>query len=130
MRRFGELAIEQQKSRVLAGINVQDQPAKPLKATRRMWSPERRRYVDYADYKIDHGGEPIRNMRLTGALLGSMHVTSVGEGRVRAGFTPDQNIKAHKAQETERMFGLSPEDKGEVMSEMRAEFGANLRGAR
>lgn len=126
---FGESAIEVMKRRILLGVNVSDQPAKPLKASRRTWDPRIRRYVDYADYKSSIGRNPIRDLFLTGAMLNSLRVTSVGDHGVRIGFPASQMVKAHANQEREPMFGLSPADQRQIFAEMLTAWRIGLEAA-
>lgn len=112
MASFGEHAIAVEGRRILRGMNIYDEAAAPL--TR-----------GYARRKQRAGQPPIRNLRLTGALLAARVVTRAEDGKVRVGFgtQPEQRIKAHTNQEREPQFGLSPLDKHEVAAEMRNEYG-------
>ena len=70
------------RARILSGVNLQDTGARPL-------AP------GYARYKVRHGASPVRNWRLTGALMNSMDVTRATDGYATIGFRgEDQRIRA------------------------------------
>jgi len=63
-------------------------------------------------------------------MLESRKVTRAEDGKVRVGFGNQmQYLKAHKNQEREAQFGLSPADQQDVAREMRAEYGEEWRRA-
>lgn len=135
MRAVALAARDSIRARILSGVNLSDAPARPLG-----------RY--YAAYKIRAGAQPIRNWKLTGALMASMGVTRCTEQYSTVGFRgEDQRMKA-RMQETgysykgarvrvsrlgftrvigahwrggaEPMFGLSPNDQHAVRRAIRS----------
>lgn len=95
------------KARILSGLNVRDEDAKPL-------SPK------YARFKQRQGGSNIRDWYLSGRTMGSLHVISADEHGFRIGFT-DPTIQKRVAinQTRDQMFGASPDDK-QKLAELRA----------
>jgi hypothetical protein len=105
MRQIGEHAIQVMKNRLHAGVDVLDQPARPLGEK-------------YAKRKARLGKQPIRDILLTGNTLGSVQVTESGEGHVKVsikGATPFR--KAIFNQNQDPWFGLSDTDDERLLGE-------------
>lgn len=117
------------RSRILSGVNLQDAGARPLVA-------------GYVRAKVRKGGVPIRNWKLTGALMNALDVTRSTDNYATIGFHgEDQRTKARFLQAgggyrapgkqggikrwkagPEPMFGLSPNDRRAASGIMRASF--------
>lgn len=99
MRIVAEAAARAEEDRWRRGQNVHDLAAKPLSAR-------------YARRKQRKGGSPIRDMRLTGALITAHQPTRITENYAVVDFSSaQQSEKAWINQEIEEMVGLSPADK-------------------
>jgi hypothetical protein len=134
MRAVALAARDSMRTRILSGVNLYDAPA-----------PALGRY--YAAYKTRAGAQPIRNWKLTGALMASMDVTRCTETYLTVGFRgEDQRTKArmqsrgmsYKGERVkstqwgtrrigvawrggaEPMFGLSPNDQHAVRRAIRS----------
>ena len=113
MNAIGQAAVESSRARILLGLNVNDAPARPLSK-------------GYAKQKVRAGQPPIRNWRLTGALLASMEVQGKTLNSVSFGFTSINYAKLMKLaawnSNVEHMTGLSPRDRDNVDRVMQTEF--------
>lgn len=117
MRALALAARDSMRTRILSGVNLSDSPARPLG-----------RY--YAAYKTRAGAQPIRNWKLTGALMASMDVTRCTEQYSTVGFRgEDQRLKARRQSSgrsyKNTMFGLSPNDQHAVHRAIRSAWLAN-----
>lgn len=92
-------ALGLESARVSLGINAHDQPAKPLSKA-------------YEKSKVKQGGKPIRDLHLTGDMMGARGITEIGEKSVEIGFNDGlQYAKAAHNEQIEPMLGPSPHDK-------------------
>ena len=104
MKRIGTYVRQQVTERVLKGLDVNDRRMKPLSKS-------------YAAKKAALGQPAIRNMQLSGAMLGSMDVVEVSAGRVVVGFNDEgQLAKAQRNDDRQgsRWYGLSPANESKV----------------
>lgn len=104
MKRIGLYVRQQVTERVLKGLDVNDRSMKPLSKK-------------YAAKKAAMGQPPIRNMQLSGAMLGSMDVVKVSSNQAVVGF--DRGSELVKAQINDdrkgsHWFGLSPQNEVKV----------------
>jgi hypothetical protein len=91
------------RSRIRAGVNAEDNPAKPLKSK----GPR----GGYAGWKARLGLNPLRDWTVRGRTLRSLQVKTVSENRGVIGFTDDQSDRiAHINNLREKAFGVSPND--------------------
>lgn len=98
--------------RIGKGLNANDQPAKPLK-------PGRNGHRGYPDYKIAHGLQPLRDWLWTGRTMRSLKVKSANENRAVIGFVdPKADLVSHVNNLREKAFGISPNDKNAITSEV------------
>lgn len=99
--RMGRIAgaVERlQQERTLAGLDAQDRPVKPLAEK-------------YKRRKQRLGKRPVRDMRLTGNMMGALATTELSDREFAVGFrgaTPKK--KAHFRQLFDGFFGISPGD--------------------
>ena len=101
--RIGAKAIETVTQRCAKGLNVNDRAGKQL-------SPS------YRARKIALGQPGIRNLMLSGAMLGSMTVVEADQGHVTIGFTRQAELAvAAKNQDRDPFFGLSKNDEGKIL---------------
>ena len=120
MNTVGQAAVDSSRARILAGLNVHDAPALPL-------SPK------YAKRKVRAGQPPIRNWKLTGALLASMDVQRTEVNSVSFGFTSADTIKLQKLaawnQNREQIMGVSPRDQANIDTSLQSEFSDEVAGS-
>jgi len=118
MNEIANFAVQVIKERDAKGIDVLDQPAKPLQPK-------------YAKRKAAKGLPAVRDERFTGNMLGSIHVTEADETHARVkieGATPQK--KAIFTQNIDPWFGLSNDDQGRVLNEkVRPIFAQNIEDA-
>ncbi len=106
VRTLASTAIATEERRIGTATNVHDQPAKALNPA-------------YAREKTREGAQPIRDYRLTGALLFSRQITSSADHAAAIGFSDSlQEAKAEQIETYEQMFGLSPRDELAVGQEV------------
>lgn len=113
MHDIGTFAVQAMKERVANQIDVFGQPVKPLQPK-------------YAKRKAAKGLNPVRDLRFTGNMLGSVHVTESDETHVKVkveGATPIK--KGIFNQNIEPWFGLSHDDDQRVLHEKIAPIFAN-----
>src|SRR5581483_5839740 len=104
MLSIGNAVRDSIAQRIGKGLNVNDDPAKPLK-------PGRNGHRGYPDYKIAHGLQPFRDWFWTGRTMRSLKVKSTSENRVVIGFVdPNADRIAHLNNLREQQFGVSPKD--------------------
>jgi hypothetical protein len=95
-------ALGLESARLGHAINVFDQPARPLSRI-------------YKKAKVKAGGQPIRDLHLTGAMLGSRGIVAEQEKSVNVGFTDSLEFAKAAHNETfEHMLGVSPGDELQV----------------
>jgi hypothetical protein len=105
MQGLGDLVVHLNKTRLAAGKNVLDSPAKPLK-------PGRAGRRGYPDYKSRRGLQPVRDWNWTGRTLRGMRTLAANENRVIVGFSdPVADFRAAVNNRRERQFGVSPADR-------------------
>ncbi len=105
MLTIGNVVVESIKDRLHKGLNVSDQPAKPLK-------PGRNGKRGYPDYKAARGLQPFRDWIWTGRTVRSLKVKQASENRCVIGFIdPNADRIAHVNNLRERAFGISPRDR-------------------
>lgn len=105
MQAIGQVAADSIKTRILAGVNVQDQPSKALKPG----------YLKRKVKGAQKGHAPLRDWFFRGVTLGSLKVKSADENRVTVGFVNDQADRiAHINNLREKAFGVSPNDRKAV----------------
>ena len=117
MHEIGQRAVEVMKERVAQGVDVLDQPAKPLQPK-------------YAERKRKAGKQPIRDIRFTGNTLGSLQVDEANDTHVHVkiqGATPFR--KALFNQNLDPWFGLSDHDDDLVLETAQAIFALNIQEA-
>jgi len=115
MHEIGQFSVDGELQRLGHGINAQDQPSRPLKPS-------------YAKQKEKAGAQPVRDLRLTGAMLTARQVTEVSDNTVTVGFTdPLQEAKAAHNEQIEPMLGVSPENKRQLDEYVHETFRANVR---
>jgi hypothetical protein len=98
MRAIGEAFIQSQDARLTLGLNVRDQPAKPLSRK-------------YALTKSKKGLKPIRDWFLSGFTRRNIKVLQTTPNRVVIGAgnsTADKRIQVNQRREPQ--FGASPKD--------------------
>lgn len=116
MANFAESVRKVMWKRISTGINANDASAKPLK-------PGKNGKPGYPEWKIRWGGQPIRNWisprrKPLGRqkIVNSLRVKTANENRAIIGFLdPNTDSVAHINNKVERMFGLSPKDRIEMM---------------
>jgi hypothetical protein len=102
---LAEAAMKTEQERISKGVDIHDQPAKPLT------QPYERR-------KERAGKKGIRDMHNTGKLLASRDVVSVDGQGIEVGFTLTQEELIARINNTrDPMFGLSPDNIDDVNSE-------------
>ena len=105
MKRLGDYSVDVWKQRVLAGLNTQDQPAKPLQ-------------VAYARRKIRFAGRSVRNLyglSRSDHMLDNFKVRTVGSDSVRAGFTTVlARTKAQANEAIEPFLKFSPDNQRKI----------------
>ena len=115
MSSIGAFAIEVLKERNATGIDIFDRPSEPLQPK-------------YAKQKERKGLQPIRDLRLTGNMLGSVQATETADDHVKIqvrGSTPFR--KGIFNQNIDPWFGLSPHDEQRLMNErVRPIFAKNV----
>ena len=91
-------ALGLESSRLAGAINIHDQPAKPLSKK-------------YLKAKVKAGGQPVRDLYLTGNMLAARTITDTGDKSVTIGFNDGlQYAKAAQNEKHENMLGPSPND--------------------
>ena len=114
MLEIGSVVVESIKDRLHKGLNINDQPAKPLK-------PGRNGKRGYPDYKAARGLQPFRDWFWTGRTLRSLKVKSASENRCVIGFVdPNADRIAHVNNIRERAFGVSPKDRQAMVAVIKA----------
>ena len=114
MLTIGNVVVESIKDRIHKGLNINDQPAKPLK-------PGRNGKKGYPDYKAARGLQPFRDWFWTGRTLRSLKVKSASENRCVIGFVdPNADRIAHVNNIRERAFGVSPKDRQAMVAVIKA----------
>jgi hypothetical protein len=114
MLTIGNVVVDSIKDRLHKGLNINDQPAKPLK-------PGRDGHKGYPDYKAARGLQPFRDWLWTGRTLRSLKVKQVSENRCVIGFIdPNADLIAHVNNLRERAFGISPKDRLALNAVVRA----------
>lgn len=102
MMQVGNALAGSIKFRIQRGLDVYDQPAKPLKK-------------GYAIAKSRKGLRNVRDWTWTGETMRALNLLDVNENRGRIGFAdPKSDKKAHYNNMRDRQFGVSPRD-GETM---------------
>jgi len=105
MLTIGNVVVESIKDRLHKGLNVNDQPAKPLK-------PGRNGKKGYPDCKAARGLQPFRDWFWTGRTMRSLKVKQASENRCVIGFVdPNADRIAHVNNLRERAFGISFKDR-------------------
>ena len=105
METIGGVLADSIGKRIAAGLNANDDPAKPLK-------PGRNGRRGYPDYKAARGLQPFRDWFWTGRTMRSLKVKSASENRVVIGFVdPNADRIAHVNNLREKAFGVSPKDR-------------------
>jgi hypothetical protein len=105
MESFGRYSMQVMKERLAQAIDVFDRPAKPLQPK-------------YAKRKSAKGLPAVRDLRLTGNMLGSIHVKNADSTHVTVkveGATPFR--KGIFNQNIDPWFGLSSHDDQRVLKE-------------
>jgi hypothetical protein len=114
MLTIGNVVVESIKDRLHKGLNINDQPAKPLK-------PGRNGKRGYPDYKAARGLQPFRDWFWIGRTLRSLKVKSASENHCVIGFIdPNADLIAHVNNIRERAFGISPKDRQAMAAAIRA----------
>lgn len=114
MLTIGNVVADSIKDRLHKGLNINDQPAKPLK-------PGRNGKRGYPDYKAARGLQPFRDWFWTGRTLRSLKVKQASENRCIIGFIdPNADLIAHVNNIRERAFGISPKDRQAMVAVIRA----------
>jgi hypothetical protein len=117
MDTIGRAAVDSSRARIASGLNAADSPTTALSA-------------QYAKRKVRAGQPPIRNWRLTGALLAGMGVQQSQENSVSIGFTSVDAVKLQDLaawnNNVERIAGISPRDEANVAAVMQAEFSEEI----
>jgi hypothetical protein len=104
MQTIAQVTLDSLSARIRRGVNVGDQPAKPLK-------PGRNGHRGYPDYKVARGLQGIRDWFWRGKTMRSLKVKSASENRAVIGFIdPEADHIAHVNNRIEKQFGLSPKD--------------------
>lgn len=115
MHEIGDFSVQVMKERNAQAIDVLDEPAKPLQPK-------------YEKHKEAKGLPGVRDLRLTGNMLGSVHLVESDASHARVkleGSTPIRKGIAN--QNIDPWFGLSHHDDQRVMDEkVRPIFAANL----
>lgn len=115
MEGFGQSAVQIMKERNATGVDIFDQPAKPLQPK-------------YVKQKSKKGLPPVRDLRYSGNLLGSVQVLEASEAHVRVGIkgsTPFR--KGLFNQNIDPWFGVSPHDEARLLEEkVRPTFAKNI----
>ena len=102
LRYIGDGMVAAQKNRWLHGVNAQDAPAKPLRPVT-------------AKGKVTYGAQPIRNMLMTGLMMGNFRLTRASGQVIRAENTSrNARMHARKAQSFETMIGFAPSDENTI----------------
>ncbi|MGC4052937.1 MAG: hypothetical protein QM757_26720 [Paludibaculum sp.] len=131
MAKVGDAIVRTVKLRISQALDVNDNPAPPLRPGVRRKTPMIssstatvfRSY--YPQAKQRRNIPPLRNWRFTGKLLNSMQVLSAGPGRVVVGFVErSYNLNKGRAATTTQVaainqnrwpqFGVSPNDRKAV----------------
>jgi hypothetical protein len=108
-------AIAAEGARLAQAININDQPARELTDK-------------YAKAKAKKGARPIRDLRLTGAMMGSRGILDTQDNSVTVGFhAQDQIAKAAINESREKMLGPSAADQIEVRDRAHEIFAQNIR---
>ncbi len=108
MGEVGQAVTRSVISRIYAGQDVADAPAKPLSKR-------------YARQKQIKGRRPIRDMTYTGQTLGSLHVLTATNNRCVIGAsTPNEARKLALAHWRGNQFGMSPKNMDEFVKAVRS----------
>jgi hypothetical protein len=115
MRQLGAVAIDAEKTRLAAGLNIQDIPAKPLSR-------------GYARQKQRVRGSAFRDLRLTGRTLAGLSVVEASPVSVVVGFSDSEAFRRARFNESiDPMIGLSARDQEVVDVKARDIFASNVR---
>ena len=96
---IGNFMCDRIRRRIESGVNVDDNPSKPLKP-------------GYEKTKTRRGLNPIRDWTWRGRTLRSLSVKSANENRAVIGFSdPQADMIAHVNNLRERAFGVSQQDR-------------------
>lgn len=133
MKALGDIAIGVIKDRVSRGIGSDDAPMKPLSGKRSAIFNANgkfaRQRAGYAEWKQKRGGQPIRDLTLTGAMLRNFTVRSVSETQVRMDITSQkERVKARANEQRSPWFGWSPRDLIEITAAGERLFKKNIAG--
>lgn len=109
MLNIGNALAESVKARIHAGLNDQDQSAKPLHISPHSELP-------YPQWKAAHGLQSLRDWFRSGRTLKALKVLRVSENGGRIGFAdPKADKVADINNKMDRTFGESPLDHQAVM---------------
>ena len=99
MTTIGNFMCDRIRRRIESGVNVDDNPSKPLKP-------------GYEKAKNRRGLNPIRDWTWRGRTLRSLSIKGANENRVTIGFSdPQADMIAHVNNLRERAFGVSQADR-------------------
>jgi hypothetical protein len=108
MNTLAGILRDSMRGRIQSGLNVNDQPSKPLKPK-------------YAKQKQTRGKPPIRDWTMTGNTLRAMAVISANENRAVIAFNnPVAAQIARLNNLRERAFGVSPRDRQVLVAAVNA----------
>jgi hypothetical protein len=134
MYQLGLFAIAVMRERVSRGIGSSDAPMKPLSEHKgRRWSKSRGEWVEYGRgtgyrfRKVRSGGKGIRDLTLTGSMLGNISVRSVSERQVRIDITSSrERMKARANEIRSPWWGWSANDLARITLAARQLFRLNI----
>ena len=117
METIGGVLADSIGKRIAAGLNANDDPAKPLK-------PGRNGHRGYPDYKAARGLNPVRDWTWSGHTLRCLKVLTANENRAAIGFLdeamPGRRQTASQIafynNQRERQWGVSPRDRQAVLA--------------
>jgi hypothetical protein len=117
MRDIADFSRAAEVDRISQGLNVNDEPAKPLQS-------------GYSLQKRKAGARPVRDLRLTGAMLESRRVIESGENTATVAFDDEaQAAKAARNEAIEPMLGISPASAPAINEYVRREFAESVKRA-
>jgi hypothetical protein len=112
---LADAALGLESSRLAGGINIHDQPARALSKA-------------YLKAKTKKGGNPIRDLHLTGDMMRARGITNVGDRAVTIGFSDGlQYAKAAHNEKIEPMLGPSADDKRHIDEDAQELLDAHVR---
>ena len=135
MLQLGNYGVSLIRDRVSRGIGSNDQTMPPLKQSKaRRYSISQKKLVEYGDllpryakYKQRVGAKPIRDLKLTGEMLGNIAVRSVSANQARIDISSNiQRIKARRNERRSPWWGWSPKDLAKLAFAARETFRTNL----